>query len=114
MNTSTLKILAVLSVFFGELLAVYAETFGVRSKLFSAEFWRIFIIMAIGGFFLILGYIVGYKAYQNLWIVAVVSITTLLIVEPLVILIFFNQTPSIGALIGFVLGVIGLIVALFF
>jgi hypothetical protein len=114
MNTTVLKILAVLSVFVGELFAIYAETFGVKSELFSAGFWKVFLIMTVGGLFLILGYLVGYKAYQNLWILAVVSITTLLIAEPLIILIFFNQMPSTGTLIGFVLGIIGLIAALFF
>ena len=114
MNALTLKILAVFSVFIGELFAVYAETFGVKQELFSFGFWKIFLIMTFGGLFLILGYLLGYKVYSNLWILAVVSITTLLIAEPLVIMFFFNETPTIGALIGFILGVLGLIAALFF
>ena len=114
MNTTSLKILGIISVFLGELFAVYAETFGVRQQLFSSGFWKIVLFMTIGGILLVMGYILGYKGYQNLWIVTVVSITTLLIAEPLVIYIFFNQIPTTGALIGFILGILGLIAAIFF
>jgi hypothetical protein len=114
MKLGLYHILAILLVFVGELLAVYAETFGVKSKIFSSGFWRIVLIMSLGGLFLILGYILGYKSYGNLWTVTVISITTLLIAEPLVIIFAFHQTPTLGAIIGFILGVIGLIVSLFF
>jgi len=110
----SLKISAVILVFLGELFAIYAETFGVKQEMFSSGFWKITLLMTFGGILLILGYIYGYKAYQNLWVITVVSITTLLIAEPLVIYFFFNQTPTLGALIGFILGIIGLICTLAF
>lgn len=108
------KITSVILVFLGELLAVYAETFAIKYRAFSGGFWRMAIIISFGGFLLIAGYIIGYKAFQNLWIITVISITTLLIAEPLIIIFFFNQFPTTGAIIGFLLGVIGLLIALLF
>lgn len=109
-----LKISAILLVFFGELFAVSAETFGTRHEMFSSGFWKMIILMTISGILLVLGYFYGYKAYQNLWTITVISLTTLLIAEPFIIFVFFHQTPTIGALIGFILGIIGLICALVF
>jgi hypothetical protein len=113
MNNLLLKILAILSVFLGEILAIYAETFSIKYNFLSSGFWKLFVIICIGGFFLILGYILGFKSFNNLWIVTVVSITTLLIAEPLVITLILNQTPTTGAIIGFILGILGLLATLF-
>lgn len=109
-----LKIFALILVFLGEIFAIYAETFAVKFSLWSGGFWKMFLIMSIGGFLLITGYLLGYRVYHNLWIITVISITTLLIAEPLVIYFIFNQIPSKGALIGFILGIIGLFCTLFF
>jgi len=114
MNNSILKIIAVISVFLGELLAVYAETFVIKYPFMSSNFWKMFLIMSLGGLLLISGYLLGYKAYQNLWTITVISIATLLIAEPLIIVFYFNQTPTTGALIGFILGIIGLTASIFF
>jgi hypothetical protein len=108
------KIAGVLLVFLGELFAVLAETFGTKYQMFSSGFWRMILLITISGLFLVLGYYYGYKGFQNLWIITVVSLTTLLIVEPLIIFTIFGQTPTMGALIGFILGVIGLICAIIF
>jgi hypothetical protein len=114
MNLSNIKLLAIFLVFLGELFAVYAETFAVKFSLWSGGFWKMFLIMVLGGFLLVAGYVLGYRAYQNLWIITVISITTLLIAEPLVILVFFKQIPTVGAIIGFILGIIGLFCSIFF
>jgi hypothetical protein len=45
-------------------------------------------------------------------IISAVSIGSILLVEPTFALLVFNQLPSRGAAIGFVLGAIGLVVAL--
>jgi hypothetical protein len=114
MNTNLVKVIGILLVFLGELFAVYAETFAVKYGFLSSGFWKMFIIITLGGFLLVSGYIIGYKAFHNLWIITVISIATLLIAEPLIIILFFHQTPTTGALIGFILGIIGLISSIFF
>jgi hypothetical protein len=55
----------------------------------------------------------GFRAFQNIWIVSVSSITSILIIEPLVSYAFFRQSPTTGAFIGLVFGAIGFAAALF-
>ena len=114
MNANLVKVMGIFFVFLGELFAVYAETFAVKYGFFTSGFWRLIIIMTLGGILLVSGYILGYSAYKNLWIITVILIATLLIAEPLIIIFFFHQTPTTGALIGFILGIIGLISSIFF
>lgn len=114
MNNTLLKTLGIFLVFLGELFAIYAETFAVKYGFLSNGYWRMFLIMTLGGLFLITGYLLGYKGFNNLWIITVISIATLLIAEPLIIVTIFNQIPTTGALIGFILGIIGLICSIFF
>ena len=56
----------------------------------------------------------GFKAFKNIWIVGVTSITSILIAEPILALTIFQQVPTRGAVIVFILGGIGLFSALFF
>lgn len=68
----------------------------------------------MAGGFLIAGYILGFGAFKNIWIVNVASITAILIAEPILAWTIFHQAPTPGALIGFILGAIGLFVSLFY
>jgi hypothetical protein len=104
-------------LFFGESLAIYSEIAGAnkvesQNKISSKTFLEFFILIAIAGILLILGYFVGILAFKNIWVVSVVSIVSILIVEPILAYFIFKQFPATGALIGFVLGVVGLIVTL--
>lgn len=78
---------------------------------------KIFLFLApavIGaGFGLLLAYVLGIKAFKNIWVVSVISITSIVIAEPILIYAVFRELPTRGALIGFVLGVVGLLSAVF-
>jgi len=69
-------------------------------------------MMIAGSIFLIEGYMLGYTAFRNIWIVSAISITSILIVEPLLAYDLFQQLPTKGALVGFVAGIIGFAAAL--
>ena len=49
----------------------------------------------------------------DIWLVTVVSVTSLLMLEPLVIWSMFHEMPGRGELIGFCLGALGLVAAVF-
>ena len=105
------------SLFLGEFLAIYAEM--ATSKHFSLNqtasgLLRGFLIVAVAGAFLIAGYALGFKAFKNIWIVSVISITSILLIEPVLAYLIFNQLPTKGALIGLILGAVGLYLALFY
>jgi hypothetical protein len=114
-----MKALVIFLIFTAEALAIGSEIYGARafhlnpgSPIFI--FLRMFCIMVIAGGLLIVGYMLGYKYFQNIWIVSTISITSILLIEPILNLTLFKQFPTPGALIGFVLGGIGLIIALIF
>jgi hypothetical protein len=112
------KVLVIILLVIGESLSIYAEMMGVRNNhLASQPILRIFLLMflliTIAGGFLIAGYMLGFNAFKNIWIVSAVSITSILIVEPILAWTIFQQLPTTGAVIGLVLGVTGLIASLY-
>jgi len=119
MNPTYSKILVIALLFVGEALSIYAEMVGAKSgniasQPFFSVFAKMFLIITIAGGFLIAGYMLGFKAFESIWIVSVASITSILIVEPILAYAFFQQMPTTGAVIGLILGVIGFAFAIFF
>jgi hypothetical protein len=119
METTYSKILVLILLFAGEALSIYAEMVGARSNHIASQpflqiFLKMFLLITLAGGFLIAGYMLGFGAFKNIWIVSVASITSILIVEPILAWTIFHQVPTIGAIIGFVLGVIGLFLSIFF
>ena len=117
MESNVLQILSIFLLFIGESLAIYSEIAGAnkvasQNKISSETFWWFFILITIAGFPMIGGYFFGILVFKNIWIVSVVSIVSILIMEPILAYLIFKQFPTMGALIGFVLGSIGLVVTL--
>lgn len=110
------KIFVVLAIFLGEGLMIYSEMYGARQYTpgsFNHIFWKMLTIMVPGGALLVAGYIFGYNAFKNIWIISVVSITSILLIEPVLAYAVFHQLPTKGAVAGLILGVIGLFLGLF-
>lgn len=98
----------------GEALVIYAEMigarlYGVHGATFGSAFSATLIPLIVGATFLIFAYMLGVKYLGNVWIVTVVSMGAVLLVEPLFNLLYMGQTPTTGALIGFVLGALGIL-----
>lgn len=113
-----LKILSILLLFLGEAVAIFAEVYTAKNysngNALSDIILKALIIVFIGGGFLIFGYTFGYKAFKNIWIVSAISITSILIIEPIINYSIFRQVPTSGALIGLILGATGFIFAIFY
>jgi len=119
METTLSKILVLVLLFFGEAISIYAEILGAKSHSLASQpflriFLKMFLLITLAGGFLILGYMLGFKSFKNIWIVSVASITSILIVEPILAWAIFHQIPTKGAIIGFFLGAIGLFFSIFF
>lgn len=113
MSITTLQILTIVLLFFGESLAIYSEIAGAnrvesQKKISNKTFWWFFVLITIAGLPLLGGYFFGILAFKNIWVVSVVSIVSILIMEPILAYLIFKQFPTSGALIGFILGSIGL------
>jgi hypothetical protein len=113
MTVTALQILSIVLLFVGESLAIYSEIAGAnkvesQNKITNETFWWFFILITIAGLPLIGGYFLGILVFKNIWIVSVVSIVSILIMEPILAFLIFKQFPTHGALIGFIFGSIGL------
>jgi hypothetical protein len=99
-----MKLFAVLMLCVGESLCIYSEMLVAKKP---DWLWTFFLI-TLAGVPLLLGYHYGFKAFNSMWPVMVASITTILIIEPLLVLVMFRELPTWGTGVGFVLGAVGL------
>jgi hypothetical protein len=105
-----MKFLSIALIVIGEILAIYAELFSAHQmqiKNSQQVFWISFIIMTLAGAALLGGYMLGYKSFDNIWIVVALSIGSILMVEPVVAYAMFKEIPTKGAIIGLALGAAG-------
>ena len=107
----SIKVLSILLLFLGEGFAIYAEMIAARNlnlvgRPFLSTFLKMFFVIIIAGGFLIAGYMLGFKSFQNIWIVSAASITSILIIEPILAWTIFQQLPTKGALLGLIFGVL--------
>lgn len=117
MSKELLGVSAVGLMVLGEFCAIYSEVVVARlahsGNTSGAELALPVLIMCLGGICLLAAYWLGYVAVGDIWIITVVSVTSLLLLEPLVIWALFQQAPGRGALIGFCLGALGMFSAVF-
>lgn len=97
---------------------IFAEQLGAKifyttGAIFQAASLS-FIPAVIGTALLVLGYMLGLKHFENIWVITVVSFGSILIIEPLFNLFFIGHTPSPAALVGFVLVIIAIGITLIF
>ncbi|HQT92179.1 MAG TPA: hypothetical protein PL001_09155 [Candidatus Kryptobacter bacterium] len=112
------KFIAVLLIFMGETLSIGAELIAARRFVahgseYASIFLYMFTLITIGGALLVLGYMFGYVYLKNIWIIAAISVGSILIVEPLLTVLLFKQLPTMGAAIGLGCGVLGIFASLF-
>jgi hypothetical protein len=112
-----MKMLALACLFLGETLVIYAEEFGAKTYTLSGHlggtFLETLVPLTIGAVCLVIGYMLGLKLFQNIWIVTAVSFGSILVVEPLFDFFYIGQVPATGAAIGVVLGALGILSAIF-
>lgn len=103
-----LKVLSLIALFIGEALCIYSEMLVAKKP----DWWWTFFLITLAGIPLLIGYHYGYKAFGSMWVVMVVSIVSILLVEPVLVFIMFKELPTKGSLAGFFCGALGLYLAL--
>lgn len=109
-------IFATVLVFLGEFFSIWAELIASKRAdsipgQYLPIFLSMFLLITLGGGFLIAGYMYGYLHLRNIWIITAISVGSILIVEPILALILFRQLPTVGAAVGLALGFLGIISA---
>src|SRR3989338_8137406 len=104
--------ISIFLIFVAEPLLIGGEMFAARlsswTELLKPQNFKLFFMAIIGATLLLFGYALGYQSTKSIWIISAVSVTAILLVEPLLAYIFFHQLPEKGALVGLLLGAVGL------
>jgi hypothetical protein len=74
--------------------------------------WRPLALNTVAGASLIMGYLLGYQAFRNIWVVTSVAVGCILIVEPILAYAMFRELPTRQGLISLCLGAAGLLAAI--
>ncbi|AZE55850.1 hypothetical protein SAMN05216475_1650 [Pseudomonas synxantha] len=113
MSKELLGVFALGLMVIGEFCAIYSEVVTARLAHTGGGSWGAFVlpvvVMCFAGFCLLGAYWLGYRAVGDIWIVTVVSVTSLLLLEPVVVWSLFHEAPGRGALVGFCLGALGML-----
>ncbi|MFA7717672.1 MAG: hypothetical protein WC875_03070 [Candidatus Absconditabacterales bacterium] len=111
---SLYKIIGLLSIIAGEFLSIYGEMLGSKYGRGNSSFLiKPAILMVAGGLVLLVGYMLAYSGFKNIRIVSVVSITAILILEPILAWTLFHEIPTKGSIIGFIFGAMGMLATIF-
>lgn len=113
-----LKVISIAAIWAAEALGIFAEIYSAKlastSLSMAPAILRGSLIFLPVCILIIFGYVAGYKAFGNIWIVSAISITSILVIEPVLDYAIFRQMPTLGAGVGFILGAIGFVFTLFF
>lgn len=112
------KILILLVIATGESLMILAQIFGAKAstagsqalQILKLNNWYIWVSF-LGIFIVLVGYVLGIKIFNNIWLVTLTSWTALVVAEIILARTVFKTIPEGTVLIGFVLVLIGFIVA---
>lgn len=92
-----------------EFFSITAEILYIKWK----PLYMMAILIIIAGLLLLVGYWVWYKSLKNLWLIYIVSITSILILEPILIYFLSWELPNLWSRIWFVLWVLWFLSAIF-
>ncbi len=113
-----MQYLVLACIFFGEVLVIYSEQigaklYGVQAVSFGTAFAYTVLPAVTGAMLLVVGYMLGVKYHQNIWAVTALSLSSILLVEPLFNYFYIGHMPELGSFIGFLFGVLGILAVTF-
>ena len=107
-------LLPLMLLFIGEGVFIWAEmviahTLKSPQPTDQSTIAKMVAIAVIAGLVIIGGYYFGYKAHKNIWLVTATSIGAILVTEPIISWLIFYEKPTLGASIGLIFGVLGIL-----
>lgn len=103
-----MNLASIIAMFVGEALCIYSELLYAR----GTSWWWAFLLITLAGIPLLYGYKYGTLSAESAWPVFVVSLVSILIVEPVLVWVMFRDRPSWGSVAGLACGVLGMFLAL--
>ncbi len=112
------KLLVIALIGIGESQMIIAQMYGARASMLTGNYWIAlqpkqwyFWVTITGALTILVGYLYGITVFKNIWLVAITSWTAIVIVEVFMSWLVFNTVPSGTVLVGFVLVLVGFIIA---
>lgn len=104
-----MRLLALLLIFSGEAAAIWAELHVAK---YGMSVWPSAGLVGVflAGVLLLLGYRMGYEQFRSIWTITVISVCSIALLEPSMIYIMFREAPSTKQFVGFLLGLLGILV----
>jgi len=112
------KIFTLAIIAFGESLMILAQVFGAKMstagvslrQILKLDNWYAWVSI-VGVFTVLIGYLYGIKVFNNIWLVTLTSWTALVVAEIILARFVFKTVPEGTVLFGFILVLVGFIVA---
>ena len=115
-----MKLLTAVLIFGGELLGIFLEIFFAGKFRNNGSFREItkYLLLSIPFFvvsFLLLltGYIYGVRYYQKIWVITILSWSSIVLVEPVLNYFIFKEVPSGNTLIAGILAFSAILISIF-
>ncbi len=97
---------------------ILAQVFGAKASTSGVDIWQILKlngwyswVSVLGVFMVLVGYLYGIKVFNDIWLVTLTSWTALVVAEIIMAKFVFQTVPEGTVLVGFVLVLIGFIIA---
>lgn len=115
-----MKFIILLFIFLGEFIGIALEII-LASKFRSSENfpeilkWLIFLIpfFVLSFVLLLIGYIYGYRYFQKIWIITIVSWSSIVLIEPILNYLIFKELPQGKIIFSGVLALAAIAISIF-
>lgn len=113
-----MKFIILLAIFIGEFLFIFFEIYlagKFRTGGNTADITKTILLVVpwavIFSLLILWGYIYGYKYFEKIWIITIISWSSILIIEPVLNYLIFKELPVGNTLVASVLAVVAIIVS---
>ncbi|GEM_PF-3555848 len=114
-----MKLVILASIFLGEFIGVYLEI-SLASKFKAlgsfSEIGKFILLLTplfiISFILLLFGYIYGYRNFNKIWVITVVSWSSIILVESTLNYFIFNELPRGKTLISGVLAIVAIVISI--
>jgi hypothetical protein len=114
-----MKLLPLLAIFAGEVIAIFLEIYLAHRFETQGSFGEVaravvFLlpVAALGVGLLLLGYIYGIRSLRQIWLVTVISWSSIVLIEPVLNYWFFRELPGARTVIAGFLALAAIVISI--
>ena len=89
----------------GEAIAIFSQAYISRFGISWSTLWAACLGIFVAGVMLLAGYRITYTAVKSIWTVSIFSLSSIAVLEPMIMWFMFKEVPSWRHVVGFILGI---------